>query len=326
MGIHDFSKAFKNGFVGVTDLKEVVAGRLVVIDAHLCLCKSIKALGNQTLTDASGVPTAGINNMLDFIPKLQKAGAAKIIAAFDNPEKNPFKEAEYVRRGMLRDECAQRAADAPDADTKVNLETRAWSIDEAVIRDAQNLLKLFGVDVHIAPIGFEAEHYAAHLATIGFNGHPGVVISDDTDTVMFGAPMTLMPRTGKVEKSKSKYSVVQLQHLLTVYSLTLPEFRRVCIMLGCDFIDRTPGCGPVTALTRGKNIKPGEDQQRVIDYVSSIPSGPVTIIPGQMNIAALATWLSESKGFNYARVAKKLGLATVSTSLVIMPSAAGSAK
>lgn len=326
MGIHDFSKAFKNAFVGVADLKDVVAGRLVIIDAHLCLCKSIKALGHQALTDPSGVPTAGINNMLDFIPKLRKAGAAKIIATFDNPEKNPFKEAEYIRRGLLRDECTQRAADAPNADIKENLETRAWSIDAAVIWDAQNLLKLFDVDVHIAPIGFEAEHYAAHLANIGFNGLPGIVISDDTDTVMFGAPMTLMPRTGKVEKSKSKYSVVQLSHLLTVYSLTLIEFRRVCITLGCDFIDRTPGCGPVTALTRGKNIKPSDDQQRIIDYVSSIPNAPALIIPGQINIAALATWLSESKGFNYARVAKKLGLSIATgsiSSLVIMPSTAG---
>ena len=302
----------------------MVGNRLVIIDAHLCLCKSIKALGHQTLTDSSGVPTAGINNMLDFIPKLRKAGASKIIAVFDNPEKNPFKEAEYARRGLLRDECAQRAANAQNVESKENLESRAWSIDEAVIWDAKNLLKLFGVDVHIAPVGFEAEHYAAHLANIGFGGHPGVVISDDTDTVMFGAPVVLMPRTGKADKSKTKYSVVAISHLLTMYSLTMPEFRRICIMLGCDFIDRTPGCGPVTALTRGKNLKPTDDQQRILDYVSSTPSGPTEIIPGQMNILALATWLSESKGFNYERVAKKLGLATTTSvkSLVILPSAA----
>lgn len=321
MGIHDFSKAFSNAFVGITDLKSAVSGRLVIIDAHLCLCKSIKALGHQTLTDSSGVPTAGINNMLDFIPKLEKAGASKIIAVFDNPEKNPFKEAEYIKRGVLREECAQRAINTQNTESKENLEVRAWSIDEAVIMDAQNLLKLFGVDIHIAPVGFEAEHYAAHLANIGFAGVQGVVISDDTDTVMFGSPNTLMPRTGKIEKSKSKYSIVNLSHLLTTYSLTIDEFRRVCITLGCDFIDRTPGCGPVTALTRGKNIKPNEDQQRIIEYVSSIPTKAATIIPGQKNIVALATWLSETKGFNYARVAKKLGLSAVMQSLVIMPDA-----
>jgi hypothetical protein len=171
--------------------------------------------------------------------------------------------------------------------------------------------------VYIAPVGFEAEHFAAHLA----NQAPSIVISDDTDTVMFGAPIVLMPRTGKVEKSKSKYSVVRLADLLTMYNLTMPEFRRICISLGCDFIDRTPGCGPVTALTRGKNTKPGEDQQRIIDYVSSTPGTAAKIIPGSLDLQGLVRWLSESKGFNYARVAKKMGFAVETSPLIIMPGA-----
>lgn len=306
MGIKKFSEAFSRAYVPVKSLVDVVRGRGIALDMHLFLYKSIKALGHTTLTDSSGVPTAGINNLLNLIPKLKKAGATKIIAVFDNPAGgSPLKAKECAKRHASSAECKERARNEADEDAKAQLETRAWTIDESVISDAQHLLTLLGIDSHIAPVGYEAEHYAAHLAATGV---VDIVLSDDSDTVMFGAPKTLMPRTVRVGKTTCKYVIVDLKYLLEEYALTIDELRRICVSLGSDFAEKTTGVGPVTALTRGKNLTPTAEQKVALTHIATAPVGPIVILPGKENAPEAATWLSESKGFNYARVAKKLGI------------------
>lgn len=315
MGIKKFAEAFARAYVPVKSLSDVVRGRGVALDMHLFLYKSIKALGHMTLTDSSGVPTAGINNLLNLIPKLKKAGASKIIAVFDNPAGgSPLKAKECAKRHATGEACKERAQTEADEDIKAQLETRAWTIDESVITDAQHLLTLLGVDSHVAPVGWEAEHYAARLAATGV---VDMVLSDDSDTVMFGAPKTLMPRTVRVGKTTCKYVLVDLKFLLDEYEITIDELRRICVALGGDFAEKTTGVGPVTALTRGKNLTPTVEQKGALVHIAAVPTGYVEILVGKSDSSQAVTWLSESKGFNYARVAKKLGVAMTAVAPVI---------
>ena len=311
MGIKKFGDAFSRAYVPVKSLCDVVRGKGIALDMHLFLYKSIKALGHMTLTDSSGVPTAGINNLLNLIPKLKKAGASKIIAVFDNPAGgSPLKAKECAKRHAAGEVCRERARAEADEDIKAQLETRAWTIDASVITDAQHLLTLLGVDSHVAPAGWEAEHYAAHLAATGV---VDMVLSDDSDTVMFGAPKTLMPRTIRVGKTTCKYVLVDLAFLLNAYGISIDELRRICVALGCDFAEKTTGVGPVTALTRGKNLTPTVEQKEALIHIAATPTGRVEILSGKVNHVEAAIWLSESKGFNYARVAKKLGVVITTT-------------
>jgi flap endonuclease-1 len=306
MGIKDFSKAFAKAFVPIKSFNDILSGKAVALDMHLLLYKSIKALGHLTLTDASGVPTSGINNLLNLIPKLRKAGITRIVAVFDNPNGGcPLKARVCEQRHADREDCKVRAATEENEEVKAQLETRAWTIDSAVIYDAQHFLSLLGVESHIAPEGFEAEHYAAHLAATGY---VDAVISDDSDTVMFGSPVTIFPRSSRVGKTNYKYAMIDIRFLLSEYGITFTEFQRICIALGSDFAEKTVRVGPATALTRGKNIEPTDEQQRALTYVASRPEGVTRIIPSRLALAEAAVWLSDSKGFDYSRVAKALGV------------------
>lgn len=306
MGIKKFSETFAKAFVPIKSLGDVVKGKSVALDMHLLLYKSIKALGPTALTDSSGVPTSGINNLLNLIPKLRKGGVNRIIAVFDNPNGgSPFKKAECDKRHTMSEDCKVRASTEDNEDKKIQLENRAWTIDSAVIYDAQKLLTFLGVDSHVAPEGFEAEHYASYLAS---SGVVDIVISDDSDCVMFGSPKTLFPRTTRIGRTTYKYALVDLPFLLSEYNITFDELQRICIALGWDSVEKTPKVGPVTALTRGKNLTPSATQLLALVHVASPPSGRVIVTPGKLNHAEAAVWLSESKGFNYSRVAKILGV------------------
>jgi hypothetical protein len=319
MGISKFSDAFSRAFVPVKSLGDVVKGKSVALDMHLLLYKSIKALGHMTLTDSSGVPTSGINNLLNLVPKLRKAGAARIIAVFDNPEGGcPLKKKECEKRRAHSEEYKVRAESEENVEKKAQLETRAWTIDSAVIYDAQHLLTLLGVESHIAPVGIEAEHYAAYLTRIGV---AEIVISDDSDSVMFGALKTLFPRTSRIGKTTYKYSLIVLEDLLREYAITYAELQKICIALGWESVEKTRNVGAVTALTRGKNMAPTDEQKAALMYVASDPDrSSAVIIPGKLNLPEAAVWLSDSKGFNYSRVAKILGVSAESIPLV-MPTA-----
>ena len=165
------------------------------------------------------------------------------------------------------------------------------------------------------------QHYAAHLAATGV---VNLVMSDDSDTVMFGSPLTLFPRSSRVGKTAYKFAIVDLAALLRGFELTLPELQKICIALGSDFAEKTPRVGPTTAFTRGKNAPLTQDQKIALIEVASIPAGQIAIIPGALNLPQAALWLSDSKGFNYARVAKALGLPMLPGPQIslIMPDAA----
>ncbi len=321
MGVNDFTKTFSGAFKAVKALKDVVKEKVVAIDMHLFLHKSIAALGPSAMTDSAGVSTAGLNNLLNWVPKLRKAGARKIIAVFDNPNGGCSLKGDTCRaRAAVRSASEVKGAEAEDAATKDKMEKRAFTLDAAILKDAEQLAILLGVDVHIAPLGFEAEHYAAALGILGL---VDVVISDDSDTVMFGAPLTLMAHGSKdvPDSVKCKSMSIALADLLSVYGLTMTEFRRICVTLGTDFAPKTRGVGPGTALTRGKNFALTAEQMAAMEYIASLP-GPGTVLSGDLNLEAAAAWLSTAKGFSYDRVAKILGLNVTTSSLVIMPTCA----
>lgn len=306
MGIQKFSEVFSRAFIPVKSLADIVKGKSIALDMHLLLYKSIKAIGHVTLTDSSGIPTSGINNLLNLIPKLKKSGVTRIIAVFDNPEGgSPLKGDTCKKRTAQGEDCKQRAESEDNELLKAKLENRAWTMDSSVINDAKQLLLLLGVEAHDAPRGFEAEHYAAFLASTGV---VDMVMSDDSDTVMFGSPKTIFPRTIRVGNTTYKYAIVDLVFLLTEYSITRDELVHVCLALGSDFASKTPKVGPVTALTRGKNLPLSDDQKAAYGYIVSPPAGTVNAYPGKMNLIEAASWLSQMKGFNYSRVAKILGI------------------
>ena len=302
MGVQQFNKAFGECAVPIKNIKDVIHNKDIIIDINLCLCSAIKAMFQGThLTDSNGIPTAGINALFSNILKFRNAGA-RVKAVFDNPEKNPFKQGEYEKRRQRRDESKAKADEADDDEEKKKHDAAAWVINSAVIEDAQHLLNLMGVEYHIAPLGREAEQYAADMAKAGWID---IVITNDTDAVMFGAPIVIMSNTTKTA-NKFPWVMYKLNDILEKYNIDLNTFQKMCVLMGTDFAPKANGIGPKTIFTSGKNKQLSAEQQIALDYIQSDNKDRAHIVKSSFNKDAIIKWLVEKKGFNEKRITAQI--------------------
>jgi flap endonuclease-1 len=305
MGVLKFGNAFKSSQQPIHDIKDEVEDKVVALDLSLYLCAAIKAIHYKTqLTDTNGIPTAGINALFSNILMLRKAGVKKIIGVCDNKKPNPMKAREHKKRRAQREKAKKKAEESKDDDEKQKLCAQAWSLDDAVIQDAKTMMYYFGVEYHVAPVGREAEQYAADLAKAG---KVDVVMSNDTDAIMFGAPHVLTTKAHTLGKTKFPYTKYELEDILKAHEISLETFQHMCIALGTDFAEKTPNVGEVTVFTRGRNKPLSVQQQAALIYVQSPP--PIDkpeIVTSEYDRAGLIEWLVTEKNFNRERVTKRL--------------------
>lgn len=304
MGVHQFNQAFGSCAIPVKKIKSVIAGKRIVIDVNITVCAAIKAMYKGThLTGPNGVPTAGINTLLSNVIKYQKAGAT-IIGVCDNPKPNPFKSAEYEKRRAQRKVAEEKARVAETDEEKKKHEATAWTLNDVVVQDAQKLLNLLGVECHIAPEGREAEQYAAEMI---IEGAADILISNDTDALMFGAHTVIMVNNDKKTKNQSPWIMYKLSDILETHDIDMHVFQKMCIALGTDFASKTKGVGPKTVFTSGKNKPLSEEQEKALAYVQSKSDSRADVLEApRFDKDALLKWLVESKGFNAERLVKKL--------------------
>jgi 5'-3' exonuclease len=302
MGVLNFNKAF--GITGqpIKKLGPIVKGKIVACDINPIICAAVKAMYQGThLTDSNGIPTAGLNTLLSNILMLQRAGAT-VVGFCDNPNRNSFKSLEYKKRSNAR-VLSEEKVQETEGDEKKRHESNAWRLTSNVINDAQTLMTLMGIEYHVAPLNREAEQYAADMAKIGI---VDIVMTNDTDAVMFGAPLVILSNADKKSKSSSPYTIFKIDKLLQDFKLDLPTFQKMCIALGTDFAPKTNGIGVKTVFTSGKNKNLSVDQEVALVYIQSVPSIPGIVVPGALNKDSLINWLSDIKGFNRDRIIKKL--------------------
>ena len=85
----------------------------------------------------------------------------------------------------------------------------------------------------------EAEEYCAFLQ---YNGLADYVLTEDTDSLTFGAKKVLFNNKG------TSYLSCNLEVVLNELKLNMDEFIDFCILCGCDYIPSIPKIGPVNAL------------------------------------------------------------------------------
>lgn len=296
MGVRQFTKTFGTCAVPVKDICDVIANKRVIIDVNIFICASIKAMRQGIhLTDKDGVPTAGIKTLLNNIIKYEKCGA-RVIGIFDNPNPNPRKHIEYEKRRCAMIAAQEKATCADNDDDRRRHESNAWRLTDAVVHDAQQLLHLLGITYFVAPIGCEAEQYAANLIK---DDRADIIITNDTDALMFGAPNVIMVNHDKMTKRASPWIMFKLDTILHTYGIDMPTFQKMCVMLGTDFAHKTSGVGPKTVLTAGKHKHMSPEQEEVLKFIQDkcdLP--PATISNSKADKDALICWLVESKGFN----------------------------
>lgn len=114
---------------------------------------------------------------------------------------------------------------------------------------AKQLLKQFGMPMHVAP--GEAEAECAHLQQLGV---VDAVLSDDVDTMMFGCSFTLRNwSTEGSSKSPSHVNVYKSQDILASSGIDRDGMILVALMSGGDYLPAgIPGCGPKISVDAAK--------------------------------------------------------------------------
>ena len=119
-------------------------------------------------------------------------------------------------------------------------------------QDVRRILEYLGVayfDPSEYGLGGEAEHICSTIQKRGLVDH---VVTDDTDTFVFGATSVLRSSTG------GKVQHMFLNSILEGLEMTYMEFVDFCIIAGCDYcntIPRVASAGAYSAIKKYKNIE-----------------------------------------------------------------------
>ena len=98
------------------------------------------------------------------------------------------------------------------------------------------------MELIVSPDGFEAEEVCARLAASD-RDTPGVVVTEDSDALIFGAPAIL---TGVWTKNQP--AIIELTDVLSALQLTKDQLIDVGLLVGCDFASKLPGVGMTRAV------------------------------------------------------------------------------
>ena len=270
-----------------------VADMSLAVDANLVFCEIIAATVHKKIDPESAVLVQTMN----LVTSLRAGGARKVAFVFDHPR----------AKVVLKQETIQRRQEDRKKRNAPKLITR--ELTSSIIQ----LCNLMGVEVHFAPQDQEAEQYCAYLCKMGV---VSAVITNDTDAIMFGAPLVISRNRAKKAPKCQKFVAWHLDEILSAVGqayeikssdrqLEMRALVEACVGLGTDFADKIGGIGPKTvfrASARDK-IERGMDERRVaaVEFALSGPRGDPLVHRSTWHPKELAKYL-EIKGFQEKRI------------------------
>jgi flap endonuclease-1 len=220
-----------------------VAGGVVAVDAHNWLYRylttTVKWTNDAVYTTATGEEVANLVGVVQGLPKFFEHDLTPVFV-FDGGVTD-LKDAEVAERREQRERAEERLAEAEergDAVEAARLEARTQRLTDVILKTTRELLALLDVPVVDAPA--EGEAQAAYMARRGDADYAG---SEDYDTLLFGAPLTLRQLT-----SKGTPELMDLDATLDRHRISWEQLIDVAILCGTDFNPGVDGVGPKTAL------------------------------------------------------------------------------
>jgi flap endonuclease-1 len=222
---------------------EEVANSVVAVDAHNWLYRylttTVKWTTDDVYTTAAGEEVANLVGIVQGLPRFFEHDLTPVFV-FDGGV-TELKADEVAERREQRERAEERLADAEergDAVEAARLEARTQRLTDVILATTRELLSLLDVPVVDAPA--EGEAQAAHMARRGDVDYAG---SEDYDTLLFGAPLTLRQLT-----SKGSPELMDLAATLDRHGISWEGLIDVAILCGTDFNPGVDGVGPKTAL------------------------------------------------------------------------------
>ncbi|MFB6155193.1 MAG: flap endonuclease-1 [Haloferacaceae archaeon] len=239
--------------MGISDLRQLASirevafedldGETVAVDAHNWLYRylttTVKFTRSEAYTTAGGEEVANLVGLVQGLPKFFEHDLVPVFV-FDGGVTD-LKEDEVEKRREQRAEAEERLSEAREAGDDVQaarLEARTQRLTGVIHETTRELLDLLDVPYVEAPA--EGEAQAAYMAKRGDADYVG---SEDYDTLLFGAPLTLRKLT-----SKGNPELMDLDATLADLDVTYEQLVDIALLCGTDFNEGVSGIGPKTAL------------------------------------------------------------------------------
>jgi flap endonuclease-1 len=220
-----------------------IADSVVAVDAHNWLYRylttTVKWTNDDVYTTPAGEEVANLVGIVQGLPKFFEHDLTPVFV-FDGGV-TELKDEEVATRRDQRERAEERLAEAEargDDVAAARLEARTQRLTDVILETTRGLLDRLDVPVVDAPA--EGEAQAAYMARCGDVDYAG---SEDYDTLLFGAPLTLRQLT-----SKGTPELMDLAATLDRHGLTWEQLIDVAILCGTDFNPGVDGVGPKTAL------------------------------------------------------------------------------
>ena len=294
---------------------------VAAIDANNALYQFLTIIrqpDGTPLMDQKGRVTSHLSGILFRVSNFMEKGI-KPIFVFDG-KPTALKQDTINGRRKIRDEAGEKWKEAIERGDEVEAYKQARSssrVDSKIIETSKELLRLMGLPTIQAPGEGEAQ-----AACMVVKGEARYVVSQDYDTLLFGAPSLVRNLTvsGK-RKIRGRQIVVNpewliLSDVLTGLKLTREQLIEIGILIGTDFNPGVEGIGAKTGL---KIVQRGEFDAKIKEKLPDFDPAPVmdlflhpdvtddyTLVWGRPDIAGIREMLCGDYDFSKERVEKAM--------------------
>ena len=250
---------------------------IAAIDANNALYQFLTIIrqpDGTPLMDQHGRITSHLSGILFRAASFMEKGI-KPVFVFDG-KPTALKQATIDERRKLRDTAGEKWKEALERGDEEEAYKQARSstrVDASIIGTSKELLGLMGIPIVQAP--GEGEAQASYMVA---KGDARYVVSQDYDTLLFGAPLLVRNLTvsGKRKIRGRQITVsperIVLADTLTGLHLTREQLIEIAILIGTDF---NPGVAGVGAKTGLKIVQKGEFAQKLKEKQPDFDPAPV---------------------------------------------------
>jgi flap endonuclease-1 len=294
---------------------------IAAIDANNALYQFLTIIrqpDGTPLMDEQGRVTSHLSGILFRVSNFMEKGI-KPVFVFDG-KPTALKQDTIDGRRKIRDEAGEKWKEALERGDEAEAYKQARSssrVDTTIVETSKELLRLMGLPTVQAP--GEGEAQAAYM--VG-KGEARYVVSQDYDTLLFGAPNLVRNLTisGKRKIRGRQITVnpeqIVLAGMLEGLNLTREQLIEIAILVGTDFNTGIRGIGAKTGL---KIVQRGEFAATINEKLPDFDPSPVmdlflhpevtdeyTLEWGHPDITDIKHMLCGEYGFSEERVEKAM--------------------
>ena len=250
---------------------------VAAIDANNALYQFLTIIrqpDGTPLMDRQGRVTSHLSGILFRVSNFMEKGIKPVFVFDGKPA--ALKQTTIDGRRKIRDEAGEKWKEAIERGDEAEAYKQARSssrVDTTIIETSKELLRFMGLPTIQAP--GEGEAQAAYMVT---KGEARYVVSQDYDTLLFGAPNLVRNLTvsGK-RKIRGRQITVNPERLILTdvlegLKLTREQLIEIGILVGTDFNPGVEGIGAKTGL---KIVQRGEFMTKVHEKLPDFDPAPV---------------------------------------------------